>query len=95
MTDPLVAALLELLQPELRRLMREEIRNINIDDLAPRWLTVRQAAERIGIGPSAVRERIRQGSIPARKWEGRLYIEASAIDEAVATSEPAATVRLL
>jgi excisionase family DNA binding protein len=91
-TEPFVATLLELLGPELKRLVREEVR-VAVDDRLPAWLTVKQAAERIGVGPSAVRERIRQGTLSAQRWDGRLYVEVAAIDKAVADSEPAARVK--
>jgi len=82
-TDALASALLDLVRPGIKRVVRDEVR-LALDDRVPRWLTVRKAAERIGIGESAVRERIRNGSLAASKWEGRWYVEAAEIDRCIA-----------
>ena len=58
MSESVAVALAEALEPLVRRLVREEVR-LRLDESSPRWLTVAQAAVRIGIGESAVRERIR------------------------------------
>lgn len=46
------------------------------------FLTVAQAAELLGIGASAVRERIRQGKLPARKTNKGWVIAAADLLEA-------------
>ena len=51
-----------------------------------------QAAVRIGIGESAVRERIRRGLLAGRKWEGRWYVASADIDSAIERGTPSATV---
>jgi excisionase family DNA binding protein len=93
MKEPIAAALLDTLHSELERIARVEVLRA-LDERLPRWLTVPQAAERIGIGRSAVRERIRQGALPARKWEGRWYVASADIDAAIAVA-PSATVTAL
>ena len=90
MKEPIAAALLDTLHSELAKIARVEALRA-IDERLPRWLTVPQAAERIGIGPSAVRERIRQGALPGCKWEGRWYVASADIDAAIAAA-PSATV---
>jgi excisionase family DNA binding protein len=82
-TDPLASAVIELVRPELKQVVREELR-LALDDRLPRWLTVKQVAERIGISESAVRERIRNGLLHANKWQGRWYVEAAEIDRCIA-----------
>jgi len=81
--DALIEALSAALEPNIRRLVTQEVR-LALDERLPRWLTPKQAAERIGIGESAVRERIRNASLTANKWDGRWYIEAAEIDRCIA-----------
>ena len=65
--------------PELRVVEVNAEVQLRFDERAPRWLTIGQASKRIGIGQSAVRERIRRGVLPGRKWEGRWYVAAEDI----------------
>lgn len=90
--EAVLEAMLDALRPSLRELVREEIRAA-VEERYPPWLTVAQAAERIGIGRSAVRERIRQGVIPGHKWEGRWYVRAVDIDAAIEGSSAATVAR--
>jgi len=89
-TEMLADALLDALKPSIRKIVRDELR-LALDTRTPRWLTTEQAAERIGISASGVRERIRRG-LPAQRWQGRLYIASAVIDDAIANAEAAATV---
>jgi helix-turn-helix protein len=91
MSEAAIEALAEALEPLVRRIVREEVRRQVAADLA-RWLTVPQAAARIGIGESAVRDRIRRGLLAGRKWEGRWYVASADIDEKIALGQPSATV---
>jgi excisionase family DNA binding protein len=88
----LLDALAEAIEPLVLRIVREEISMLSTT-LRPEWLTVEEVARRIGIRPSAVRERIRHGRLAANKWEGRWYIRAADLDAAIASSESSATVR--
>jgi Helix-turn-helix domain len=81
--DHLIATLVQTLHPVIRGIVREEVRVV-VEERLPRWLTVEQASERIGIGPSAVRERIRRGLLPARKWQARWYVDSDEIDRCIA-----------
>lgn len=91
--EPVALALAEALKPLVRQLVREEVR-LQLDECSPRWLTVAQAAVRIGIGESAVRERIRRGMLVGRKWEGRWYVASADLDSAIERGTPSATVPL-
>jgi Helix-turn-helix domain len=91
MSEPLATALAEALELLVRRLVRKEVR-LRLDECSPRWLTVAQAAVRIGIGESAVRERIRRGLLAGRKWEGRWYVASADVDSAIERGTPSATV---
>jgi hypothetical protein len=88
--EAVLEAMLDALRPSLRELVRQEVWAA-VEERYPPWLTVAQAAERIGIGSSAVRERIRKGVLPGQEWEGRWYVRATDIDVAI-QSGSAATV---
>jgi excisionase family DNA binding protein len=45
-----------------------------------RWLTVEQAAERLGCSPDAVRMRVRRGRLEHRRQGRRLYVAADSVD---------------
>ena len=47
----------------------------------PRWLTVEQAAERLGCSPAAVRMRARRGRLQTRRHGRRVYVSATSVDE--------------
>jgi excisionase family DNA binding protein len=46
-----------------------------------RWLTLAQAAERLGCSPDAVRMRVRRGRLEHRRQGRRLYVSAASVDE--------------
>jgi len=81
--EELITALVLVLEPFVRRVLLDTVR-IAVDERLPRWLTPKQAGERIGIGSSAVRERIRNGTLRASKWNDRWYVEAAEIDRCIA-----------
>jgi sortase A len=43
-------------------------------DSEQQWVDVRTAADRLGISTGALRQRIRRGTIPARKVRGRMFV---------------------
>jgi excisionase family DNA binding protein len=45
-----------------------------------RWLTLREAAERLGCTPDAVRMRISRGRLDHRRQGRRLYVSAASVD---------------
>lgn len=51
------------------------------DPSAARWLTLDQAAERLGCSRNAVRMRCRRGRLETRRQGRRLYISAAAVAE--------------
>lgn len=47
----------------------------------PRWLTLEQAAARLGCSPAAVRMRAARGRLQARHQGRRIYVSAASVDE--------------
>ncbi len=45
-----------------------------------RWLTLEQAAERLGCSPDAVRMRAKRGRLEHRRQGRRLYVSATSVD---------------
>jgi hypothetical protein len=81
-TAAITTALVKAIRAELERLARDEVRRA-LDERLPRWLTVPQAAERVGITESGIRERLRRGVLDGRKWNGRWYVSSSRLDESI------------
>lgn len=81
MTDP--DALTEALRPLVVEVVEQEI-DRRLDRLergtAPRWLTLEQAAGRLGCSRDAVRMRARRGRLEHRYQGRRLYVSADAVD---------------
>ena len=50
-------------------------------DSGPRWLTLEQAAERLGITPAAARMRASRGRLQTRRHGRRVYVSAASVDE--------------
>jgi hypothetical protein len=46
-----------------------------------RWLTLEQAAERLGCSPAAVRMRANRGRLATRRHGRRLYVSAASVAE--------------
>jgi hypothetical protein len=90
-SESLAIAVADALEPLIRRLVREELKLL-LEEQSPTWLTVAQAATRIGIGESAVRERIRRGLLEGRKWHGRWYVRSADIDLAIEDAGSSATL---
>ena len=77
-------ALLEALRPLVAELVEYEVdrRLAELDrlEIGPRWLTLRQAAARLGCSPDAVRMRARRGRLEHHYQGRRLYVSADAVD---------------
>jgi excisionase family DNA binding protein len=50
----------------------------------PRWLTLEQAAKRLGCSPAAVRMRANRGRLATRRHGRRVYVSAASVDELAA-----------
>jgi excisionase family DNA binding protein len=44
------------------------------------WLTVHQAAERLGCSPGAIRRRVERGRLVAKRQGTRLYVSRESVD---------------
>lgn len=51
------------------------------DDDGARWLTLDQAAERLGCSADAVRMRIKRGRLQHRRSGRRIYVSRDSVDE--------------
>jgi hypothetical protein len=69
--------LTQLLEPLLRRLVREEVERAK---LRWRWASVARAAELLDVTPNALYIRISKGQLPTRKLEGKVYVDMEALD---------------
>ncbi len=78
--EPIVEAIAQALEPLVRRIVREEVRRAAHDW---RWRSPAQAGELLGISAAAVRQRVVRGQLPARKLEGRLYLDINDLDLAI------------
>jgi excisionase family DNA binding protein len=70
-------ALLELLRPLVREIVRDEVRR---DRDQWRWASVEQAAERLDLSKQAIYMRVHRKQLPARRLDGKLYIDMRAVD---------------
>jgi excisionase family DNA binding protein len=52
-------------------------------DNGPRWLTVEQAATRLGCSPAAVRMRASRGRLATRRQGRRVYVSVASVDELI------------
>lgn len=50
-------------------------------DNGPRWLTLEQAAKRLGCTAAAVRMRAARGRLQTRRHGRRVYVSAASVDE--------------
>lgn len=53
-------------------------------DFSGKLLTIRQAAEWLGISYAALRNRIYRGQVPYRKWGGRVYLTKEDLEDFLA-----------
>jgi excisionase family DNA binding protein len=69
------------------RLVVERMRGALDADERFGWVTLDQAARLLGTTADAVRKRIERGTLPARKFEGRWYIEVAVLDRLIRESQ--------
>jgi excisionase family DNA binding protein len=74
--------LVKLLRPLVVELVTEELDRelAELRESAPRWLTLEQAAARLGCSPGAVRMRARRGRLEYRYQGRRMYVSADSVD---------------
>jgi excisionase family DNA binding protein len=72
--------------------VRDELDDAITNRLAERkpWLTLAEAAERLGCSTDAVRMRVKRGRLEHRRQGRRLYISAESLDR-LQTRHPTAT----
>jgi len=78
--DGIDQALIELLRPLVRQLVREEVERAK---LQWRWLPVKRAAEQYGITEAAMRQRVKSGSAPGKTVDGRVYVDMLSLDQRI------------
>jgi hypothetical protein len=81
MPDELEDALAEALAPMLKKMVAEEVERAKF---RWRWQSVKQAAITLDMSEAAIRQRARRRQIPARKLDGRLYVDMEALDRQLA-----------
>jgi excisionase family DNA binding protein len=82
-SDPLVAALLDKLLPELQQLFDEMWAEKSARFTPPPpdvWMTVAEAARHLKLSPEAVRARLRRGTLPGYRDEGRWLVHRDELD---------------
>jgi excisionase family DNA binding protein len=73
----------EVLRPVVVDVVRDELDGLVEERLIrerKRWLTLAEAAERLGCSPDAVRMRARRGRLEHRYQGRRMYVSADAVD---------------
>jgi hypothetical protein len=71
------AALVELLAPLMRRMIREELAQ---QATKQGWVSPKKAAEILGLPVGVVYQRARRGKLPSRHVGRNLYIDLDALD---------------
>ena len=70
--------------PRFEALVQERVEQTLMDRVGHprerRWLTLSEAAERLGCTPDAVRMRIHRGRLDHRRHGRRLYVSAASVD---------------
>ena len=83
-TDGLLDELVEQLatHPRLQALVQARVdQSLAERELRPRaWLTLREAAQRLGCTPDAVRMRVNRGRLEHRRHGRRIYVSAASVD---------------
>jgi excisionase family DNA binding protein len=75
-SESFVSGLLDLLAPEIERMVDERIATLLAGLRTPEpqvWLTTSEAAGRLRLSPEALRARARRGTVPAHR-DGRRYL---------------------
>jgi excisionase family DNA binding protein len=90
MSDPLLNALLDLLAPEVKRMIDERVaRRMKAYQEARRpteWMTTHEAAEHLRLTPAALRARVRRGTVRAHNDNGRWLFRRSELDADLAAT---------
>jgi hypothetical protein len=77
-------ALVEALRPLVAAIVAEELKlrfdERMLHESSPRWLTLEQAAARLGCSPDAARMRARRGRLEYRYQGRRMYVSADSVD---------------
>jgi excisionase family DNA binding protein len=73
----LQAALVDLLRPIVREVVREEVERAK---LQWRWLSVRQAAELLDTTPSGIYKRVQRGQLPVKHVGSKVLIDMEMLD---------------
>jgi len=78
-------ALTETLKPLVKQMVEEEVER---SGFRWSWMSPSQAGELLGISASAVRKRVREGRLPARIEDGRIYVDMRAYDQQLQQADP-------
>lgn len=65
MADPLHEALVEIMRPEIERIVNEIVAALDLAPSSSPWLTTKEAAEYLGVTTGAVHMRVRAGKLKA------------------------------
>lgn len=79
LTDSLSADALDELHALIAARVEEAIEALVHDPVKP-WLSVAEAAERLGISEGAVRAAIKRGTLPSHRIERRLILKLEDVD---------------
>jgi excisionase family DNA binding protein len=86
MTDPIVAALLDRLLPEMEArveaMVERKLAVVAVPQPDP-WMTTLEAAQYLRLSPEALRARVRRGTIPAHRDGHRLLFHRDELDQHV------------
>jgi hypothetical protein len=72
----------------IERLIVERVRGALDADERFGWVTLDPAAQLLGTTAEALRKRIERGNLPARKFEGRWYVEVAVLDRLIREGQP-------
>jgi excisionase family DNA binding protein len=90
MTEMLASALLDLLAPEIARIVDERlaVRLPEYEEVRQpdEWMTTQEAAVYLRLTPSALRARVRRGSVRAHDDNGRWLFRRSELDAELAAT---------
>jgi len=73
--------LLDALDALVSERVADELARLDACRDAPRWLTLEQAAARLGCTAAAVRMRASRGRLQTRRHGRRVYVSAASVDE--------------
>jgi excisionase family DNA binding protein len=76
----LAPEVLEALEQLVDERVTERLAELHGSGDAPPWMTLDQAAERLGCTTDAVRMRVKRGRLDARRQGRRLYVSLASVD---------------